>query len=141
MQEIIEVLNVLFRPEVLLPVGIIAVTTIIRTIIGFWKPDYEKSPVYKTVLHLLQPAVGVGLAFAVKGVGMFADMKWGFMVLVGIVAGFSSTWIWVLFKALAKKYLKLTDLDIQDRVSKTMVPKEPVKADGDDKDDGVADAT
>jgi len=136
MQDFIEALNVLFRPEVLLPVGIIAITTFIRTMIGFWKPDYEKSPVYKTILHVLQPLVGIGLAFAVKGVGMFADMPWRFMILVGVVAGFAATWIWILFKALAKKYLKLTDADLQERASKTLVPKESeVKKDEPD-DDG-----
>lgn len=125
MQAFIEILNILFRPEVLLPVGVIAITTFLRTIIGFWKPDYEKSPVYKTILHVLQPLVGIGLACAVKGVGMFTDMPWKFMLLVGVVAGFSSTWIWILFKALAKKYLKLTEADLQVRTSKTLIPKEP----------------
>jgi hypothetical protein len=135
MQEILEVLSVLFRPEVLLPVGIIAVTTIFRTILGFWKPDYEKSPFYKTLLHVLQPIVGIAMAFAVKGVGMFQDMKWGYMVLVGIVAGFSSTWFWILFKAMAKKYLKLTDTDIGVRVSKTLIPSEPESKKKDEPDD------
>lgn len=141
LQEFLDVLAALFRPEVLLPVGVIAVTTIFRTILGIWKPNYEKSNFYKTLLHVMQPVLGIIFACVVKGVGMFADMKWGYMILIGIVAGWASTWIWILFKIVAKKVLKISETDIDDRISKTLVPKapEPEKpgndSAGDDKDD------
>jgi len=139
MDNIIEVLKaILFQPVVALPVAIVALTSLLRSLIGAKWPHFEDSDWYKFTLAASQIVIGIGLAIVCRigGVANGEDGKplgWGYVVVVGIVAGFASSWLWAMIKAVAKRYLKLTDKDIQERKT-SMIPKEK-KDDEDDEAD------
>jgi len=127
MEQLIEVLQaLLLQPVVALPVAIVAMTALVRSFIGAKWPRFEDSSWYKFVLASSQVVFGVALAFLCNlgGIMNGADGKelpWGYVIVVGIVAGFASSWLWSIIKSIAKKYLKLTDKDIQDRKD-SMIP-------------------
>jgi uncharacterized membrane protein YedE/YeeE len=128
MENIIEVLTaLLLQPVVALPVAIVAMTALVRSFIGAKWPQFEDSDWYKFTLSAAQIVFGIGLACLCNLGGFMngADGKslpWGYVIVVGIVAGFASSWLWSMIKSVAKKYLKLTDKDIQERKT-SMVPK------------------
>lgn len=150
MENIIEVLKaLLLQPVVALPVAIVAVTALVRSFIGAKWPHFEDSDWYKFTLSASQIVIGILLACLcnlggiMKGDGGEA-LPWGYAVVVGIVAGFASSWLWSMIKAVAKKYLKLTDKDIKERKT-SKIPEEKkddepeVKVDEADKADDEKD--
>ena len=145
MENIIEVLKaLLFQPVVALPVAIVAMTALLRSFIGAKWPHFEDSDWYKFTLSAAQIVFGIGLACLCNlgGIAKGADgepLAWGYVIVVGIVAGFASSWLWSVIKSVAKKYLKLTDKDIEERKSKVPKPKPKPKDDDDPKVEEVKD--
>lgn len=139
MENIIEVLKaLLFQPAVALPVAIVALTTLVRTFIGAKWPHFEDSGWYKFTLAAAQIVIGIFLAClcSLGGIMKGADgeaLPWGYVVVVGIVAGFASSWLWSLIKAIAKRYLKITPKDLEERkASKIPAGKKDDESDGDE---------
>ncbi len=142
MENIIEVLKaLLLQPAVALPVAIVALTALVRSFIGAKWPHFEDSNWYKFTLSAAQIVIGIFLACLCNLGGIMKGtdgeaLPWGYAIVVGIVAGFASSWLWSMIKAVAKKYLKLTDKDIKERkTSKLPEPENEEKNDSSDKDE------
>lgn len=145
MENVIEVLKaILYQPVVALPVAIMALTALVRTFIGAKWPHFEDSDWYKFTLAASQIVIGIGLAVLCRlgGVANAEDgtpLGWGYIVVIGIVAGFASSWLWSIIKAVAKKYLKLTDKDLEARKSKLPEPKDEPEEEAEVEDDDAED--
>lgn len=124
MEELVSVLQaLLFQPAVAIPVACVALTALLRSFIGAKWPHFEESDWYKFTLSAAQIAFGIILAVGCRLAGLAngkdgEPLGWAYVIIVGIVAGFASSWLWSVIKAVAKKYLKLTDKDIQERKSR-----------------------
>lgn len=124
MEELVSVLQtLLFQPVVAIPVACVALTALLRTFLGAKWPHFEENDWYKFTLASSQVVFGVLLAVLCRLGGMAKGedgepLSWAYIVIVGIVAGFASSWLWSVIKAVAKKKLKLTDKDIEERKSR-----------------------
>jgi len=124
-EQLIDVLKaIFFQPAVAMPFAVLALTTLVRTFLGAKWPHFEDSSWYKFTLALAQIVIGVAVAVLCRLGGVLhglkgEDLGWAYVVIVGVVVGWASAWIWGLAKPALKKLLKLTDKDIEDRKSKS----------------------
>lgn len=115
--------SLLTQPVIAVPIACVALTSLLRVILAAKWPHFEDSPWYKVVLNAAQIIIGIGLVLLCRTTGWANDqsgtpLPWGHAVLAGIVAGFASSWLWGLVKAVVKKKLKLTNNDLAERKSK-----------------------
>lgn len=124
--QIIEVLKgIFFQPAVAMPFAVLALTTLVRTFLGAKWPHFEDSGWYKFVLALAQIAIGVGVAVLCRLGNVLHGLKgeelgWAYVVVIGVVVGWASAWIWNIAKPVLKRIFKLTDKDLEQRKSKSM---------------------
>ena len=74
-----------------------ALMAAVRKTIGALRPKWEKSKLYKVVMTWAVLVLGVALALIARGIGQF-DASWGYVVLLGILSSFFSSWLWNLIK-------------------------------------------
>jgi hypothetical protein len=109
-------------PFIVVALATIALVTAIRRTIMTLSPRCEDYMAYKLALAWMNLIVGVGLACLARGVGQF-NAPWGYIIILGVLAGFVSSWIWGAMKPLFKKLLKM-----ENGSTVTAVP--PEKKDG-----------
>jgi drug/metabolite transporter (DMT)-like permease len=89
-----ESLGLIFSaPFIVVAMVVFALSSTVRGTIARLRPGLEKSVIYKSVMPWAVLCLGIGAACAAKGVGQF-DAPWGYVILLGCVAGFASSWIW-----------------------------------------------
>lgn len=71
----------------------VALMAAVRKTINTLKPAWEASKLYKVILTWGVLVLGVLLALVAKGIGQF-ETSWGYVVLLGILSAFTSSWIW-----------------------------------------------
>ncbi len=82
----------------------VALMAAVRKTIGALKPAWENSAVYKVILTWAVLILGIGLALVAKGIGQF-DTSWGYTVLLGILSGFLSSWLWNFLRRFMGKWV------------------------------------
>ena len=107
---------VLFVWFVILCGAVVAVQTAIRKGVHFFKPQWEGNNIYKGILALGSLALGVpvalcgncGVPWVLALVGVEAIViPWPFAVIIGVVVGMSSAFVWQLVKSYMKRKLSL----------------------------------
>lgn len=96
---------ILSVPFLVVSLVVVALVATARKTIKKLKPSLEGNKWYKAFLPWVTLAVGVGLACAAKGIGQF-EATWGYVVLLGMLAGFFSSWIWGAIKQFAGRWTK-----------------------------------
>lgn len=120
-EQFLEILKaIFFQPTVAMPFAVVALSTIVRTFLGAKWPHFEDSSWYKFTLALSQVVLGVVVAVLCRVGHVLNGMDgeplgWAYVIIVGIVVGWASAWIWNLAKPLLKKKLGLTDVALEER--------------------------
>jgi len=71
----------------------VALMAAVRKTVNALKPAWEESKLYKVILTWGVLVLGILLALIAKGIGQF-ETSWGYVVLLGILSAFTSSWIW-----------------------------------------------
>lgn len=107
---------VLFAWFVVLCGAVVALMTGIRKTVKGFKPQWEASEKYKTILALASLPIGIGIALlgntgipwilALVGQDTIV-IPWSFVVILGLVVGMSSAFVWTLAKGWIKAKFSL----------------------------------
>lgn len=125
MDDISTLQEVLSIPFVVVAIAVYLSATAIRKTIKNAKPQLEKSKIYKSILPWINVALGIPFAALMKGTaGQFADATWGYVVVLGVIAGMLSSFIWSITKQYAKGLLKIEDVESTEP-KPTIPPKTP----------------
>lgn len=82
----------------------VALMAAVRKTINALKPAWEKSALYKVIMTWAVLVLGIALALIAKGIGQF-ETSWGYIVLLGLLSGFFSSWLWSIIKRFAGKFI------------------------------------
>jgi len=92
---------ILSYPFMVVALVVAAISTTVRGTFNKLKPAWERSRAYKASFPWFVLLLGIGVACAAKGVGQF-QTTWGYVMLLGILAGFTSTFIWDSMKTFVR---------------------------------------
>ena len=102
--------EIISTPFLVVSLVVVALGTAIRKTFHIMRPEWEKKKWYKALLAWLPLILGILAALAAKGMGQF-EASWGYVVLLGVLAGFFSSWLWNALKPAMKLWMKLEDGD------------------------------